>query len=123
MSLDDPKAHAVTSAIFSGSAIVAAAAATDGVIAGARRPVDDDVEPLFDWALSAVGTLDDEAERDHVFTAFAFTVSSKSRRRSLSHDEHNSKSPSPITTDESLRCFGQGPLGNPSQTGMATYIR
>ena len=48
-------------------------------------------------------------------------VASNNRRRSTSHDEPSRPSPLLMVTDLSLRCCGQGPLGNPSQTGMAAY--
>lgn len=48
-------------------------------------------------------------------------AASNNRRRSASHDEQSRRSPLPMVTDLSLRCCGQGPLGNPSQTGMVAY--
>jgi len=47
---------------------------------------------------------------------------SKNRRRSVSHDEHRSKSPLPILTDLSFRRCGHGPSGKPSQTGIAVNV-
>lgn len=78
------------------------------VVAGAfEEPVGFSVERVFA----------DAAEL--ALASFDCLVSSNSRRRSASHDWHSIKSPLPMVTDLSFRFCGQGPLGSPSQTGIA----
>jgi len=67
-------------------------------------------------------SLHEDAAAPEIVSSDRFGASNN-QRRSVSHDKHRRRSPLLMYIVLSLRRCGQGPLGNPSQTGMAMHMR